>query len=75
MFRSVTYTFVVTGMHCASCGMLVDDTVEDLPGVHRSNTSVRSGRTVVEADPAQADPETIAAAISSAGYHSTLEAS
>ncbi|MFP5377090.1 MAG: heavy-metal-associated domain-containing protein [Acidimicrobiia bacterium] len=23
----------VDGMHCASCGMLIDDAVEDLPGV------------------------------------------
>lgn len=67
------YTFAVTGMHCASCGLLIDDAVEDLPGVHRAQTSVKAGRTTVDADPARVDPGTIITAISSAGYRATLE--
>ena len=63
-----TYSFTVTGMHCGSCGMLIDEMLEEIHGVHRSQTSVRAGRTIVDVDPAIADPHTLAAAIGSAGY-------
>lgn len=70
-----TYTFTVTGMHCASCGLLIDETLEDeVPGVHRSQTSVRKGQTIVHAE-ASVSAETIAAAIAGAGYQARLEAS
>jgi len=68
-----TLTFTVTGMHCASCGMLIDDTLEeDIPGVTRSQTSVRKGQTIVHADP-RVTAEVIVAAIAGAGYQATLE--
>lgn len=70
---TTTYTFTVTGMHCASCGMLIDDTLEDLPGITHSTTSLRAGRTTVEADPARTTPEAIIDAISEAGYAATWE--
>lgn len=60
-------TFAVTGTHCNSCGLLVDDEVEELPGVTASTTDVRTGRTVVECATA-VDPERIIAAITEAGY-------
>lgn len=69
-----TFTFRVSGMHCGSCGMLIDETVEELPGVRRSQTSVRAGRTVVDVDRADADPDVLAAAITAAGYPARLEA-
>jgi copper chaperone CopZ len=61
--------FAVEGMHCASCGLLIDDVVEELPGVVSSATDVRAGRTVVTlAEGASVDPVTVAEAISEAGY-------
>jgi copper chaperone len=69
---TTTYTFTVTGMHCGSCGLLIDETIEETAGVHRSQTSVRAGRTVVDADPAVADPDTLAAVIGSLGYPAHL---
>jgi copper chaperone len=71
---TTTYSFAVTGMHCGSCGMLIDETLEEIPGVQRSQTSVRAGRTVVDVDPTAADPHTLAAAISCAGYAARLDA-
>ncbi|MFJ7272245.1 cation transporter [Streptomyces sp. NPDC099050] len=59
--------FTVTGMHCDSCGLLIDDEVEELAGVVASATSVRRGRTVVDAD-RPLDPAAVIAAIASAGY-------
>lgn len=64
-----TLVFAVEGMHCASCGLLIDDFVEELPGVTSSATHVPSGRTVVGlADGAAVDSAAIAAAIAEAGY-------
>lgn len=63
-----TLTFAVTGMHCASCGLLIDGAVEELDGVDRSQTDSRRGRTVVRADPSVATVGAIVAAIAEAGY-------
>ncbi len=69
-----TFKFTVTGMHCASCGMLIDETLEEeLDGVQRSQTNVRQGQTVVVAD-ASVTADAITAAIAGAGYQARLEA-
>ncbi len=65
----MTVVFEVTGMHCSNCGLLVDNAVEDVPGVISSSTDIRAGRTVVEG--AAAVPE-ILAAISRTGYTGRL---
>ena len=69
MSAPATATFVVSGMHCANCGMLIDEVVEDLVGVVTSATSVRRGRTVVTYDPALSNVTEIAAAIVTAGSY------
>lgn len=58
----------ITGMHCASCGLLIDDAVEDLPGVVRAWTDSRAERTTVELDGTGADVEQVITAIAAAGY-------
>ena len=58
-------TFEVTGMHCNSCGLLVDDAVEDVPGVTSSTTDVRTSRTTVQGSPVPSD---VLAAIHTTGY-------
>ena len=68
---TTTYQFTVTGMHCASCGLLIDDTLEDLDGVTRAQTSVKAGRTTVQADPDRCQPADVIAAIAQAGYTAT----
>lgn len=61
--------FAVEGMHCPSCGLLIDDVVEDLAGVSSSATDVGAGRTVVAvAEGGEVDPEAVIAAIAEAGY-------
>jgi copper chaperone CopZ len=55
-------------MHCASCGLLIDDTLEDLPGVIRAQTNMRQARTTVQLDPDRCTPEQLVAAIGEAGY-------
>jgi copper chaperone len=61
-------TLTVTGMHCSSCGILIDETLEDLPGVASASTDLRRGTTAVEYDPAQTSLEVITAEIAKLGY-------
>jgi copper chaperone len=68
MRESVTATLDVQGMHCASCGMLIDDALEDLDGVTSAQTSVREGRTTVQYDPARCDLDNVIAEITATGY-------
>lgn len=58
----------VTGMHCASCTMLIDEAVEDLPGVLASRTDLRSEQTLVQLDGTGAGPVEVVAAIVAEGY-------
>ncbi len=59
---ATTRRYRVTGMHCASCGLLVDDELEDLPGVRRSETGSSAGTVVlvVEDAGAPSDSEVVA---------------
>jgi copper chaperone len=75
MAKTVTHTFRVDGMHCGSCGLLIDDVVEDLDGVTRSQTTAKTGRAVVELDPQRCAPDDVLAAIQEAGYRARLEKS
>ncbi|RSM62039.1 heavy metal transporter [Actinoplanes sp. ATCC 53533] len=70
---TTTYTLTVTGMHCGSCGLLIDEAIEETAGVHRSHTSVRAGRTVVDADPTVIDHHVLIAVIGTLGYTARLE--
>ncbi len=69
---TATVTLSVTGMHCGSCGLLIDDTLEDLPGITSSATSVRSERTTVTYDPDTVTVNDIVAAITESGYTATI---
>ena len=68
---AVSIELAVDGMHCNSCGLLIDDAVEDLSGVERCATDVRRGRTLVTYEPTQVTPDEISAAIVDAGYTTT----
>lgn len=57
----------VEGMHCSSCGLLIDDALEDLSGVHTARTSVTHSRTVVELDP-HGSLDDVVAVIADLGY-------
>jgi copper chaperone len=63
-----THAFQIEGMHCGSCAILIDETLEDLPGVVGTRTSMRQGRSVVELNPASCEPRDIVAAIGELGY-------
>ncbi|MDI2130155.1 heavy-metal-associated domain-containing protein [Yinghuangia seranimata] len=62
---------LVDGTHCSSCGLLIDDELEDVPGVRSASTDVRTGRTVVRFATDPVNPELLVAAVERAGYRAT----
>lgn len=72
MSDTSVYTFVVTGMHCGSCGVLIDDRLADLPGVTDAHTTVSAGRTTVHVNPDLTSPAQIIHAIAEVGYTAVL---
>lgn len=65
--------FNIRGMHCGSCSLLIDETVEELAGVSRALTELRSARSTVWFDPIQVSSEQIIAAIAGLGYVATTQ--
>lgn len=59
---------ITGGMHCGSCSMLVQMSVEDLPGVASARADYASGRTHVEFNPDDVSRAEIIAAIQEVGY-------
>ena len=57
-----------SGMHCASCSMLVDMTLGDVAGVVESKTDHVSGDTVVTFDDAATNVDALIGAIREVGY-------
>jgi copper chaperone CopZ len=64
------HTFRVDGMHCGSCALLIDDTLEDLPGV--TNAQTKKGQCTVELDATQSGPDDVIRAIEELGYRASL---
>lgn len=64
----IQHVLAIKGMHCASCGMIIDDALEELPGVLRSQTDLRSETTTVHLDEGGADLAEVLDAIAREGY-------
>ena len=69
---ATTHVFEVSGMHCGSCALLIDDALEDLPGVLGTQTTVKQGRATVELDPNRSSPDDVVRAIEELGYQAAL---
>lgn len=65
------HTFRVEGMHCGSCSLLIDDTLEDLPGVRSTQTTLRQGRTTVVLDLSQTSLQDVVKVIEELGYQAS----
>lgn len=61
-------TYLITGMHCASCSAAVERVTRKLPGVARSDVNLTTGRLSIEYDEARTSPDTIIAKIEKAGF-------
>lgn len=64
----VTVVLHVDGMHCPSCGLLIDDELEEIPGVRSASTAVRTGRSTIRLEAGvDVDPAVLVAAVEGAG--------
>ncbi|MBC9725010.1 cation transporter [Streptomyces sp. TRM68367] len=62
-------------MHCSSCGLLIDDELEDIPGVRSSTTDVNAARTTVRLEEgADVDTAALVAAVQQAGDYTARPA-
>ncbi len=68
MAELTTSTFTTTGLHCRSCSMMVDMTLDELEGVESSETDYVTGKTEVSYDAEKVALEDMYAAIRAAGY-------
>jgi Cu+-exporting ATPase len=66
-----TVTIEITGMHCASCTLLVDDCMEDVDGVVSSRTDLRSGQCTAVVSDTVTDADVLGA-VAEAGYAGTI---
>ncbi len=67
-----TARFTTTGMHCNSCAMLIQMSLEDVEGVAEVKADYAAGTTEVTYDPAMVTPDQIAEVIVKAGYGAEL---
>lgn len=65
-----TLKLKITGMHCTSCAMDIDGTLEDTEGVVEANTNYAKQETEVKFDDEKMNREKINSVIASLGYSS-----
>lgn len=58
----------LTGMHCTSCAVNIDLTLEDLPGVKSSKTNFQKSETTLDFDPDKISLALLTAEIKKLGY-------
>jgi copper chaperone CopZ len=68
-----THIFRVDGMHCGSCSLLIDDALEDLPGVSGSHTELKAGRSTVQLDATLTAPRQVIDTITGLGYTASVQ--
>jgi len=67
-----TITLKLSGLHCTSCAVNIDLTLEDLPGVKNSSTSYTKSESQITFDPSKTNLESIKKTITNLGYQITL---
>jgi Cu+-exporting ATPase len=65
-------SFNISGMHCASCAQIIENSLAKVPGVIQGNVNFAAEKVAVVFDDDQANIDKITLAISKAGYGATL---
>lgn len=60
--------FAITGMHCTSCALTIDNEIEDLPGVIGSKTNFARSTVQVEYDSEKISPNQFKRVVNELGY-------
>ncbi len=61
-------TLKLLGLHCTSCALNIDSTLEEMPGIIQSNTSYTKSESQITFDPKKVTTEKIAFEIEHLGY-------
>ncbi len=61
-------TLYIVGMHCTSCSLTIDATLEETPGVISATTSYAKAKTEVIFDPKQVTQRKLIQAVKTLGY-------
>ncbi|MFH2019413.1 MAG: heavy-metal-associated domain-containing protein [bacterium] len=61
-------TFKLSGLHCTSCSLNIDGTLEDTKGVLSSATSYAKSQTNISYDPTIIDKNSLIKVITNLGY-------
>ena len=61
-------TLKLSGLHCTSCAVNIDLTLEDIPGVFSSKTNYARSVSVIDFDPTKTKPATLIDQITKLGY-------
>jgi len=61
-------TLNIKGMHCASCAVSIEDSLNKVEGVSKAAVNFATERAYVEYDPAEATPQALEQAVGNAGY-------
>ncbi|MDD5751264.1 MAG: heavy metal translocating P-type ATPase [Candidatus Peribacteraceae bacterium] len=65
-------TLHITGMHCASCALLISDQLRDAPGVEEANVNFAASKAQIRFDPEKTNEQSLIAAVHAAGYTATI---
>lgn len=63
----------ITGMHCASCAILIKNELEGQGGIESADVDYKKGQAVVDLDTDSIPPENAAKVVSDLGYNVKLE--
>lgn len=66
--QQTSVTLKITGMHCTSCSLAIDDALEETQGVVKARTSYARSETVVHYDHRQAKREDLLRVVKGLGY-------
>ncbi|MFA6098709.1 MAG: heavy metal translocating P-type ATPase [Patescibacteria group bacterium] len=65
-------TFNIFGMHCASCALLIENSLKQLPGIKKSEVSYGTEKAMVEYDQNAVSDEQIIKTVKNTGYKADL---
>jgi len=65
-------TFAVKGMHCASCVVVIEQSLKQIPGVKEASVNLASEKATVSYDPSLVTDEHLSSAVKGAGYQALL---
>ncbi len=61
-------TLPIAGMHCASCAVAIEDSLNKVEGVSKAAVNFATEKAYVEYDPSKATPQKLEEAVKEAGY-------